>query len=135
MLDSPGTGAGTGFGVTLAIVPSWPALLSPHAGTMPPDFSAYAVVGPGPTAVIPLSGAPPDRTGAGVRPTEVVTFPSSPAVLSPQDMTWPLARSASEKNPWVAIAFTLLSPLILAGNRRLVVVPSPSCPKPLPPQL
>ena len=110
-----------------------PLALVPQASSLPPPVSAREKLPPGRTAVTLTPAERCTRTGVSRR--LVVPSPSWPALLRPQEYTWPAvvtarqdSRHRAEVN-WVP-AGTLTEPGVLLS----VVVPLPSSPSTLLPQ-
>src|ERR1700694_5512730 len=103
--------------------PSWPARLSPHANTLPSDFSARVWAPPAALLSTPLR-----PIALGTERKISAPLPSCPDELSPQVQTVPSCFSATVN--WSPTA-TARSPAIVlmgVGVSCCAVVPSPSWP-------
>ena len=138
-------------GVLDGALPSWPALSSPQAHTVPsvPRTVAnppLAKVPPGPRrptnpppAEMPAMDTGSPDTRSGVERLVSVPSPSCPRSLPPQVHTeviaeMPLARVAMDASKPAEIPVTPDKPATLTGSGLLAVVPLPSWPRRLSPQ-
>src|ERR1700749_718016 len=150
-LPAPIVFTGRVTGVLDGALPSWPALSSPQAHTVPsvprtaanpppakPPPGPRCPTSPPPAARPAMDTGSPD-TRPGVERLVSVPSPSCPRSLPPQVHTevtaeMPLARVAMDASQPAAILVTPDKPATLTGTGLLAVVPLPSWPRRLSPQ-
>src|SRR6266700_3735663 len=129
---SPVTWTGVSWCWLIVPLPISPCPLPPQAHTVPSDRRARLKSWPAATWVIPVSPA----TWTGVLRLVVVPSPTSPEKLKPQAQTVPPDRMARPcSNPAETCTTSPPSPLMSPYRDWPVVVPLPSSPAELSPQL
>ncbi len=129
----PRSTTSTGVG-RLVVLPSpnWPDPLRPQHLTPPPTVSEQVCPPPAAMACMPLARP---TTSTGVLRLVVVPSPNWPDPLPPQHLTPPPMVSAQVcPSPAAMACMPLARPTTSTGVSRLVVLPSPNWPAPLPPQ-
>src|SRR6266704_3341704 len=129
---SPATWTGVSWAGLIVPLPTWPVSLRPQAHTVPSDRRARLWLAPADTWMTPVS--PVTRTG--VYRSVSLPSPSSPRPLPPQAQTVPSGvRARVWLYPAEICATVLGSPVMSPYSVRPVVVPLPSTPSKLLPQL